>query len=725
MSETDISGPEAPNPVPEAPEKSSPPGVASTPATTAPQDSPTTPPADDGATAPSETGEATRKRRRRGSRGGRKRSRPRADAEATAPGDGPPSETGDASDESPGGEEPEGGAGGADATGSRGRGRGRTRRAATPASAGEATEATDATDATDAAPAVDADEAEPAASDRNPELPDRHSEGRPTSVAAAEAALVPKAPPPKPRIGDSIPPEVLRQMEARKADDGDGKGGEPGEGKKRRRRRGGRGRSPAANGGNGADGGTATATETGGRRRGGKPIEAVISHEPTELDDETLERRRGRERKGRAVGRYSMCVHVTDKATQIAVLEGRSLIEHYVSRPSDDVSQIHGNVYLARVQNVLPGMEAAFVDIGTPKNAVLYRGDVHYDPEDIERSGTKGRPRIEDVLRPGQAILCQVTKNPIGAKGARLTQEVSLPGRFVVLIPNSSTYGISKRLPDDERKRLRQILDRVKPAEHGVIVRTAAENITADEIEDDVRRLLDQWGQIEALAKRSKAPTLLYREPDMAVRVIREEFSQDYRSVLIDNHALYAAVRDYVASISPELADRVQYYDAEKERLPLYERQHVHEQIHRALDRKVWLPSGGSLIIEHTEALTVIDVNTGKNVGRSSLEETVFKNNLEAAVEIARQLRLRDVGGIIVVDFIDMERKDNRDEVVRVFRDALSRDKTRTQVFEISELGLCEMTRKRIGEGLLESFTHRCPECDGRGVLVDRDLLPE
>jgi ribonuclease E len=462
-------------------------------------------------------------------------------------------------------------------------------------------------------------------------------------------------------------------------------------------------------------------------RRGGRsarPVEAVISHEPTELDDETLERRRGRERKGRAVGRYSMCVHVTPKATQIAVLEGRSLIEHYVSRPSDDVSQIHGNVYLARVQNVLPGMEAAFVDIGTPKNAVLYRGDVHYDPEDVERSG-KGRPRIEDVLRAGQTILCQVTKNPIGAKGARLTQEVSLPGRFVVLIPDSSTYGISKRLPDDERKRLRQILDRVKPAEHGVIVRTAAENVTTEEIEDDVRRLLDQWAQIEALAKRSKAPSLLYREPDMAVRAIREEFSQDYRSVLIDDRDLFTAVRDYVASISPELADRVEYYDAEAEGLPLYERHHVHEQIHRALDRKVWLPSGGSLIIEHTEALTVIDVNTGKNVGRSSLEETVFRNNLEAAIEIARQLRLRDVGGIIVVDFIDMEKTTNRDEVVRVFRDALSRDKTRTQVFEISELGLCEMTRKRIGEGLLESFTTRCPDCDGRGVLVDEELLPD
>src|SRR5690606_12603566 len=323
-----------------------------------------------------------------------------------------------------------------------------------------------------------------------------------------------------------------------------------------------------------------------------------------------------------------------------------------------------------------------------------------------------------------QTILCQVTKNPIAHKGARLTQEVSLPGRFVVLIPNSTTYGISKRLADDERKRLRKILDRVRPKGHGIIVRTAAENITEEEIERDVARLQSQWEQIEALAAKTQAPALLYREPDMAVRVIREEFNADYRGVVIDDQALYEEVRDYVAIISPALAERVVYYDREKEPLSLFERHHVHEQLHKALDPKVWLPSGGSLIIEHTEALTVIDVNTGKNVGTSSLEETVFKNNLEAAEEIARQLRLRDIGGIIVVDFIDMEIKPNRDEVVRVFREALARDKTRTQVFEISELGLCEMTRKRIGEGLLESFAGKCPTCEGRGVVVDEDLLP-
>jgi ribonuclease E len=450
------------------------------------------------------------------------------------------------------------------------------------------------------------------------------------------------------------------------------------------------------------------------------PVEALTAA-PVDLTEQDRERRRGRERKGRPVGRYTMLVSVRAEATQIAVLEGRSLIEHYVSRPADDVSQIHGNIYLGQVQNVLPGMEAAFVDIGTPKNAVLYRGDVQYEAEDVEDKGAN--PRIEQILRPKQTILCQVTKNPIGHKGARLTQEVSLPGRFVVLIPNSSTYGISKRLPDGERKRLRGVLDRVRPANHGIIVRTAAENVTAEEIERDVANLVHQAEQITELASKAKPGSLLYREPDLALRVIREEFNANYRSIVIDDSALFDQVHGYVAAISPELADRVTYYDRDVEALPLYERHHVHEQLHKALDRKVWLPSGGSLIIEHTEALTVIDVNTGKNVGSSSLEETVFRNNLEAAEEIARQLRLRNVGGIIVIDFIDMEVKANRDAVVRSFRDALSRDKTRTQVFEISELGLVEMTRKRIGESLLESVSGACPECDGRGVIVDPALL--
>ncbi|MFZ6003852.1 MAG: Rne/Rng family ribonuclease [Actinomycetota bacterium] len=574
-----------------------------------------------------------------------------------------------------------------------------------------------------------ADDPDDTASDRNPELPDLPREGKPASVEAAAAALVPKAPAGgaparKPQIGDSMPAPAMPPPGRPNGRSEPAEGAAP----KRKRRRGGRGRGSGGGGGDQQVGQRQGQSPNGGRGRGaGSPIEAVLPTGGVDLGDDILEARRGRERKGRPVGRYLMAVHVSHGATQIAVLEGRALIEHYVSRPADDVSQIHGNIYLGKVQNVLPGMEAAFVDISTPKNAVLYRGDVHYDQEDIEGGGkAKGQSnlRIEQMLKPKQTIICQVTKNPIGAKGARLTQEVSLPGRFVVLIPNSSTYGISKRLSDDERKRLRSILDRVKPKEHGVIVRTAAEGVTTEEIEFDVRRLLDQWGQIDALAKRSQAPALLYREPDMAVRVIREEFNSDYRGVIIDDLALYESVRDYVSSISPELADRVEYFDPSEEPLALYEQLHIHEQLHKALDRKVWLPSGGSLIIEHTEALTVIDVNTGKNVGTSNLEETVFRNNLEAATEIARQLRLRDVGGIIVVDFIDMEIKPNRDEVTRVFREALARDKTRTQVFEISELGLCEMTRKRIGEGLLESFAGRCPTCEGRGVVIDQELLP-
>ncbi len=457
------------------------------------------------------------------------------------------------------------------------------------------------------------------------------------------------------------------------------------------------------------------------RRRGGRGNKSV----PSAADIELIEGRRGRERNGRPIGRYFMCVQVRSGMAQVGVLEGRSLIEHYVSRPADDVSQIHGNIYLGRVQNVLPGMEAAFVDIATPKNAVLYRGDVQYDQEDILDKGKADRnnARIEDILRARQMIMCQVTKNPIGAKGARLTQEVSLPGRFVVLIPNSKTYGISKRLPDDTRKRLRNILDRVKPEQHGLIVRTAAEHATVADLEADMRLLLDQWHEIERKAAKATKPALLYREPELAVRVIREEFNPDYRGVVIDDHALFEQVRDYVTAFNPELADRIEFYDAAAEGLPLFERFHIHEQVHKALDRKVWLPSGGSLIIEHTEALTVIDVNTGKNVGKSNLEETVFHNNMEAADEIAKQLRLRDIGGIIVIDFIDMEIKANRAAVVSAFRDALARDKTRTQVFDISELGLVEMTRKRIGEGLLTEFSESCPNCEGRGVLVDHSLL--
>ena len=537
------------------------------------------------------------------------------------------------------------------------------------------------------------------------ELPDPPQEGRMMSAEVAGEALVRK-----PQIGDTRPAppsaqstspavQAAKQSKqgAQQSDNAD-KSSESGE--RNKSRRGGK---------------------RGGRNRRGRSNRTDDRETTPGTDAELMERRKGKERNGKAVGRYLMCVQVRPDFTQVAMLEGRSLIEHYVSRPADDDSQIHGNIYLGRVQNVLPGMEAAFVDIGTPKNAVLYRGDVQFDKEDVVEQGAD--PRIEQVLKARQLILCQVTKNPIAAKGGRLTQEVSLPGRFVVLIPDSRTYGISKRLPEGERRRLRGILDRIKPEQHGIIVRTAAENATEHELTTDMTRLLAQWDAIRSAAEKANSPTLLYREPPLAVRVIREEFTSEYRGVVIDDPVLFAEVRDYIQAFNPEFADRVELYNPAADELPLFEQYRVHEQLLKALDKKVWLPSGGSLIIEHTEALTVIDVNTGKNVGKSNLEETVFYNNLEAAEEIARQLRLRDIGGIIVIDFIDMEIRENRRKVLESFKDALARDKTRTQVFEISELGLVEMTRKRIGEGLLTSFADACAVCDSRGFTLDLSML--
>ena len=558
------------------------------------------------------------------------------------------------------------------------------------------------------------------AGEKEPKSPKKAGEKEPKSPGppaggTPQAERSGRPPGRKPQIGDTrpAPPAPKSDAGGRGSGGGSGSGDRSGSeggsgsgGRRRRRRRGGRG--------------------GGQKSQGATVVEAVTYDEPVELDEKSLRGRRGRTRKGQAVGRYLMCVHVAERATQIAVLEGRRLIEFRVSRPADDVNQIHGNIYLGRVQNVLPGMETAFVDIGTPKNAVLYRGDVQYDPDEIESGrseGEKAKPRIEDLLRPKQSILCQVTKNPIGEKGARLTQDVSLAGRFVVLVPNSSGFGISKRLPDSERKRLRSILERVKPDGHGLIMRTAAEKVTAAEIERDVARLVRQWNDISRLAKSSSAPALLYREPEAPLRLIREELNSDYRGVIIDDRQLYSDVSGYVSSIIRPLADRVEYYDAPNEKLPLFERYYVTEQLKKALEPKVWLPSGGSLIIEHTEALTVVDVNTGKNVGKSSLEETVLANNLEAADELARQLRLRDIGGIIVVDFVDMELAANRAKVTKRFRDALARDKTRTQVLDISGLGLMEMTRKRSGEGLLESLSDICGDCSGRGYRLLAELI--
>jgi len=552
-------------------------------------------------------------------------------------------------------------------------------------------------------------------------------EQRPTR--SAPALPIPAAsPPPKPRIGDTRPAPASATPAARTNNGAQDDAGKDDAGKEgtapKRRRRGGRGRGRSSGGGAGGAGGGGAA---GTRVPAGETVRADLGVGEDdgpmleELDDRTLARRRGRTRKGKPAGRYQMVVHTRPgSATQIAVLEGRNLVEHYVSWPEDDATSIDGNIYLGRVQNVLPGMEAAFIDIATPKNGVLYRGDVAFDPADVEEN----QPKIERLLKNGQMIMVQVTKNPIGAKGARLTQEVSLAGRFVVMVPGQpDTYGISKRLPDDERKRLRRILEGLRPADAGLIVRTAAEGASADELERDLRRLTAQWEQISALAAKSKQARLLYQEPPLVVRVIREEFTKEYRSVVIDDRALFDEIKGYVDAIAPELSERIEFYDEEAEHLPVFERFHIHEQLHKALDRKVWLPSGGSLIIERTEALTVIDVNTGKNVGKSNLEETVYQNNLEAADEIARQLRLRDIGGIIVIDFIDMEIRQNRDGVQRAFRDALARDKTRTQMFDISELGLVEMTRKRISEGLVEAFSETCPTCTGRGFVIDETLL--
>ena len=532
---------------------------------------------------------------------------------------------------------------------------------------------------------------------------------------------VPPVPPParKPQIGDSRP------APAQAAPESESTGG------RRRRRRGGRGR-----GGRGRSGETAT-TPVETRNGSHAPVEAILAdQQPLELDDEQLTERRGKYRNGKPLGRYRMCVHVSEGATHIAVLEGRSLIEYYVSRPSDDISEIYGNLYLGRVRRVLPGMEAAFVDIGTPKQAVLYRGDltVASDESDDDggserkrAGGRRGRsvagPAIGELIKNDQTIMCQVIKNPIGHKGARLTTEVSLPGRFVVLIPNSSVMGISRRLPSRERRRLRNLLAKEIPDGFGVILRTAAENVTAAEIRRDIERLTQQWTKITELSKRSDAPTLLFREPELAVRIIREQFTADFREVVIDDPALFSQVKGYMEAVAAPLVDRIRFYDPVAERLPLFERVHVAEQVRKATDRKVWLPSGGSLIIEHTEALTVIDVNTGRNVGKSSLNETLFQNNLEAATEIAKQLRLRDIGGIIVVDFVDMDDKQQREQLMSTLNEALARDKTRTATEPISDMGIVQMTRMRTGEGLLESMSDPCDECEGRGLRLRESLF--
>ncbi|HYI46385.1 MAG TPA: Rne/Rng family ribonuclease [Actinomycetota bacterium] len=403
-----------------------------------------------------------------------------------------------------------------------------------------------------------------------------------------------------------------------------------------------------------------------------------------------------------------MLVSREGDVTQIAVLEEGQIVEHYVTHPED--RSIAGNIYLGRVQNVLPGMEASFIDIGESRNGVLYAGEVGIADDEGDEI-----PRIETVLKPGQSILVQATKDPMKSKGARLSALVSLAGRHLVLVPRARSLGVSRRLSDRERSRLRDIAQELLPEEHGLIVRTAAEGASRSDLERDLGRLLELWAEIEQKSSKGKAPALVHSEPGLEHRVIRDVFNRDVSRCVIGDAALEKELRAYIRDTTPDLDHRLESHTG---KLPIFEEFRVVEQIRKSLDRKVWLPSGGHLVIDRTEAMTVIDVNTGKFVGKSTLEETVFRTNKEAAVEVGRQLRLRDIGGIIVIDFIDMEIAENRAEVFKVFKGELDKDRTRTQVYDISPLGLVQMTRKNVSAGIVEAFSDPCPTCEGRGILI-------
>lgn len=480
------------------------------------------------------------------------------------------------------------------------------------------------------------------------------------------------------------------------------------------------------------------------------------SDEPVAVKGSTrLEAKKQRRREGREAGRRRtiiteaeflarreavdrvMVVRNKDGRTQMGVLEDGVLVEHYIDQATN--VSMAGNIYLGRVQNVLPSMEAAFVDIGKGRNAVLYAGEVNWDAAGLETNQPK---RIENALGSGQTVLVQVTKDPIGHKGARLTSQISLPGRYLVYVPNSSMTGISRKLPDTERARLKKILRDVVPDSAGVIVRTAAEGASEEELRADVERLTRTWEDIQAKAEEAsspragkskgkkkngaagsatggQAPMLLHGEPDLTVRVIRDVFNEDFKQLVVAGDQAWNEIHPYISSVAPDLADRVSKWTAEED---LFTHHRVDEQLSKAMDRKVWLPSGGSLVIDRTEAMTVVDVNTGKFVGSGgNLEETVTKNNIEAAEEIVRQLRLRDIGGIIVIDFIDMVLESNRELVVRRLLECLGRDRTKHQVAEVTSLGLVQMTRKRVGSGLIEVFSETCDHCNGRGFIIHTD----
>jgi ribonuclease E len=415
-----------------------------------------------------------------------------------------------------------------------------------------------------------------------------------------------------------------------------------------------------------------------------------------------------------------MVVREKDARVQIGVLEDGLLVEHYVAESQG--GSLIGNVYLGKVQNVLPSMEAAFVDIGRGRNAVLYSGEVDWDAAE---TGNQPR-RIELALKSGDQVLVQVTKDPVGQKGARLTSQISLPGRFLVYVPGGNMSGISRKLPEGERQRLKQILKHALPEDAGVIVRTAAEGATEDQLTLDVERLKMQWENINSEVAKGKAPTLLHSEPDLLVKIIRDVFNEDFTELVVSGEESLETIRQYLESVAPELIERLVQFTASED---VFDSYRLGDQIIKALDRKVFLPSGGSLVIDRTEAMTVVDVNTGKFIGSGgNLEETVTKNNLEAAEELVRQLRLRDIGGIVVVDFIDMIQESNQEMVRRRLLECLSRDRTKNQVGEITSLGLVQMTRKKIGLGLLETFSEPCDCCAGRGVVVHdepRFRMPE
>ena len=449
-------------------------------------------------------------------------------------------------------------------------------------------------------------------------------------------------------------------------------------------------------------------------RRSEKPADKPVAAERTR----TRSRKGGGRRRPeeikveRRTGKLMLITENGDR-DQIAVVEDRDLVEHYVTRKG--AGSMVGNIYLGKVQNVLPGMEAAFIDIGRGRNAVLYAGEVSYD-EDVEGQ----ERRIERALKSGQSVLVQVTKDPIGGKGARLTGQVSLPGRYLVYVPDGGASGISRRLPEKERERLRDIIKRIRPKKAGIIVRTAAEGASEEALEEDLERLKKNWESIRRKSKRGRAPRPLYEEPELTVRVVRDVFSPgEFEKIVTDSKPIYERVVAYLEDIAPDLVNMVELHAG---KLSAFDEYHVTEQIHKALERKAWLASGGYLIIDRSEAMTIIDVNTGKHVGKSNLEQTVTQTNLEAAKEIARQLRLRDIGGIIVIDFIDMLLEQNRDLVINTLKEELAHDRTRSQVFEITPLGLLEMTRKRVSAGLVEAFSETCPTCEGRGILLTHEI---